>query len=293
MLIDIPIMPYISAYSNVSCSKSSLVVNVDKTGKLSRQWWKQNEVYMPGKAKAIEIKGLSKWFGDYQALKNVDLNVSHGERIVICGPSGSGKSTLIRCINSLETHDFGEINVDGIELNQSKASVAAIGAEVGMVFQQFNLFPHLSILQNLTLGPMKARALSKAEAEERAMKYLERVHIPEQAHKKPSQLSGGQQQRVAIARSLCMEPKIMLFDEPTSALDPEMIAEVLDVIVDLAEDGMTMICVTHEMGFARRAADRMVFMDNGEIIETGSPGEFFDAPKTERCKTFLNQILQH
>ena len=203
------------------------------------------------------------------------------------------KSVYIRCINSLETNDFGQITVDGIELNQSKASVSAIGAEVGMVFQQFNLFPHLSILQNLTLGPMKARALSKAEAEKRAMRYLERVHIPEQAHKKPSQLSGGQQQRVAIARSLCMEPKIMLFDEPTSALDPEMIAEVLDVIVDLAQDGMTMICVTHEMGFARRAADRMVFMDNGEIIETGSPSEFFDAPKTERCKTFLNQILQH
>ena len=244
-------------------------------------------------AKAIEIKRLNKWFGSYQALKDIDLNVSQGERIVICGPSGSGKSTLIRCINSLERHDSGEITVDDIELNQNKASIAAIGAEVGMVFQQFNLFPHLSVLQNLTLGPIKVRGLSRSEAEERAMRILERVQIPEQAHKQPSELSGGQQQRVAIARSLCMEPKIMLFDEPTSALDPEMIAEVLDVIVDLAEDGMTMIVVTHEMGFARRAADRMVFMDKGEIIEMGAPKDFFEAPKTKRCKTFLNQILQH
>ncbi len=244
-------------------------------------------------AKAIEIKRLNKWFGSYQALKDIDLNVSHGERIVICGPSGSGKSTLIRCINSLEHHDSGEITVDDIELNQNKASIVAIGAEVGMVFQQFNLFPHLSVLQNLTLGPTKVRGLSRSEAEERAMRILERVQIPEQAHKQPSELSGGQQQRVAIARSLCMEPKIMLFDEPTSALDPEMIAEVLDVIVDLAEDGMTMIVVTHEMGFARRAADRMVFMDKGEIIEMGAPKDFFEAPKTKRCKTFLNQILQH
>ena len=244
-------------------------------------------------AKAIEIKRLNKWFGSYQALKDIDLNVSHGERIVICGPSGSGKSTLIRCINSLEHHDSGEITVDDIELNQNKASIAAIGAEVGMAFQQFNLFPHLSVLQNLTLGPTKVRGLSRSEAEERAMRILERVQIPEQAHKQPNELSGGQQQRVAIARSLCMEPKIMLFDEPTSALDPEMIAEVLDVIVDLAEDGMTMIVVTHEMGFARRAADRMVFMDKGEIIEMGAPKDFFEAPKTKRCKTFLNQILQH
>ena len=244
-------------------------------------------------AKAIEIKRLNKWFGSYQALKDIDLNVSHGERIVICGPSGSGKSTLIRCINSLEHHDSGEITVDDIELNQNKASITAIGAEVGMVFQQFNLFPHLSVLQNLTLGPTKVRGLSRSEAEERAMRILERVQIPEQAYKQPSELSGGQQQRVAIARSLCMEPKIMLFDEPTSALDPEMIAEVLDVIVDLAEDGMTMIVVTHEMGFARRAADRMVFMDKGEIIEMGAPKDFFEAPKTKRCKTFLNQILQH
>ena len=242
---------------------------------------------------AIQIKGLNKWFGSYQALKDIDLDVFHGERIVICGPSGSGKSTLIRCINSLEQHDSGQIIVDNIELNHTKSSVAAIGAEVGMVFQQFNLFPHLSVLQNLTLGPMKVRGLSKADAEARAMQILERVQIPEQARKRPNELSGGQQQRVAIARSLCMEPKIMLFDEPTSALDPEMIAEVLDVITDLAEDGMTMIVVTHEMGFARRAADRMVFMDKGEIIEMGRPKEFFEAPRTQRCKTFLNQILHH
>tara|TARA_B100001057_G_C22801026_1_gene931513 strand:+ start:805 stop:1542 length:738 start_codon:yes stop_codon:yes gene_type:complete len=243
--------------------------------------------------KAIQIIGLNKWFGSYQALKDIDLDVCHGERIVICGPSGSGKSTLIRCINSLEHHDAGQITVDNIALNHSKASIAAIGAEVGMVFQQFNLFPHLSVLQNLTLGPIKVRGLSKADAEARAMSILERVQIPEQAQKRPSELSGGQQQRVAIARSLCMEPKIMLFDEPTSALDPEMIAEVLDVIVDLAEEGMTMIVVTHEMGFARRAADRMVFMDKGEIIEMGRPQDFFEAPKTQRCKTFLDQILHH
>ena len=244
-------------------------------------------------AKAIQIKGLNKWFGSYQALKDVDLDVFHGEKIVICGPSGSGKSTLIRCINSLEHHDTGQITVDNIGLNHSKASITAIGAEVGMVFQQFNLFPHLNVLQNLTLGPMKVRGLSKADAEARAMRILERVQIPEQAQKRPNELSGGQQQRVAIARSLCMEPKIMLFDEPTSALDPEMIAEVLDVIVDLAEEGMTMVVVTHEMGFARRAADRMVFMDKGEIIEMGTPLDFFEAPKTQRCKTFLNQILHH
>ena len=243
--------------------------------------------------KAIQIMGLSKWFGSFQALRDVNLDVSHGERIVICGPSGSGKSTLIRCINSLEHHDAGQITVDNIILNHSKASIAAVGADVGMVFQQFNLFPHLSVLQNLTLGPIKVRGLSKVDAEARAMRILERVQIPEQAEKRPSELSGGQQQRVAIARSLCMEPKIMLFDEPTSALDPEMIAEVLDVIVDLAEEGMTMIVVTHEMGFARRAADRMVFMDKGEIIEMGTPKDFFEAPKTQRCKTFLDQILHH
>ena len=241
---------------------------------------------------AIEISGLNKWYGDYQALKGIDLNVAHGERIVVCGPSGSGKSTLIRCVNSLEEHDSGRIVVDGIEMIDND-SINAICSEVGMVFQQFNLFPHLSILQNLTLGPMKARGMSKADADARAMEYLERVRIPDQAYKKPSELSGGQQQRVAIARSLCMEPKIMLFDEPTSALDPEMISEVLEVIVDLAEEEMTMIVVTHEMGFARRAADRMIFMDHGEVIETGTPIEFFEAPKTERCKQFLSQILQH
>ena len=244
-------------------------------------------------AEAIQIRGLNKWFGSYQALKDIDLDVSHGERIVICGPSGSGKSTLIRCINSLEHHDSGQITVDNITLNHSRASIAAIGAEVGMVFQQFNLFPHLSVLQNLTLGPIKVRGLSRADAEARAMRILERVQIPEQAQKRPRELSGGQQQRVAIARSLCMEPKIMLFDEPTSALDPEIISEVLDVIIDLAEEGMTMIVVTHEMGFARRAADRMVFMDKGEIIEIGTPKDFFEAPKTQRCKTFLDQILHH
>lgn len=240
----------------------------------------------------ISIKSVNKWFGDYQALKNIDLEVSLGERIVVCGPSGSGKSTLIRCVNSLEQHDSGSIVVDGIAMTDKKAA-EAIRSEVGMVFQQFNLFPHLSILQNLTLGPIKARGLSRKDAEERAMRYLERVRIPEQAHKRPSELSGGQQQRVAIARSLCMEPKIMLFDEPTSALDPEMISEVLDVIVDLAEDGMTMIVVTHEMGFARRAANRMIFMDEGQIIESGPPEAFFEAPKTARCKKFLSQILQH
>ncbi len=243
-------------------------------------------------ANAIEIKGLNKWYGDYQALRDIDLTVAHGERVVVCGPSGSGKSTLIRCVNSLEAKDTGTIMVDGIEMVDNQ-SIDAIRSEVGMVFQQFNLFPHLTILQNLTLGPIKARGMSRAQAEERAMQYLERVRIPDQAHKKPNELSGGQQQRVAIARSLCMEPKIMLFDEPTSALDPEMISEVLDVIVDLAEDGMTMIVVTHEMGFARKAADRMIFMDEGAIVETGPPDTFFEAPKSERCKQFLSQILQH
>jgi len=247
---------------------------------------------MTADGKAIEIHALNKWYGNYHALKDINLTVEHGERIVVCGPSGSGKSTLIRCVNSLEEHDSGQIIVDQIEMKDD-ASINEIRSEVGMVFQQFNLFPHLTILQNLTLGPIKARGMSKADAEEHAMKYLERVRIPDQAHKKPSALSGGQQQRVAIARSLCMEPKIMLFDEPTSALDPEMISEVLDVIVDLAEDGMTMICVTHEMGFARRAADRMIFMDHGEVIETGTPTEFFDSPKSERCQQFLSQILQH
>ena len=242
---------------------------------------------------AIDIRGLNKWYGDFQALRNVDLRVMPGERIVICGPSGSGKSTLIRCINALEAHDQGTITVRGIEMKNDGAATAGLQAEVGMVFQQFNLFPHLTILENLTLGPMKARGLWRPAAEARAMAYLDPVRTPDQAHKKPAALSGGQQQRVAIARSLCMEPKIMLFDEPTSALDPEMIAEVLDVIIDLAMEGMTMICVTHEMGFARKAADRMIFMDGGEIIETGTPQTFFEAPKTERCRTFLSQILSH
>lgn len=248
---------------------------------------------MSKNGQAISITGLHKWFDSFQALKNVDLSVEHGERVVICGPSGSGKSTLIRCINSLESHQSGKIVVGGIELGQDESSIAEIRSEVGMVFQQFNLFPHLTVLQNLTLGPMKVRGMTRKEAETRAMKYLERVRIPEQADKKPGQLSGGQQQRVAIARSLCMDPKIMLFDEPTSALDPEMIAEVLDVIVDLAEDGMTLVVVTHEMGFARKAADRMVFMDKGQIVEVGTPEQFFTAPKSKRCKLFLEQILQH
>ena len=242
---------------------------------------------------AIEIANVSKWFGDFQALKNVSLSTSQGEKVVICGPSGSGKSTLVRCINRLEIHQEGSIKVRGIELTDKSSSIAEIRSEVGMVFQQFNLFPHLTVLQNLTLGPTKALGLSDKDAKERAYKLLERVQIPEQANKKPGHLSGGQQQRVAIARSLCMEPKIMLFDEPTSALDPEMIAEVLDVIIDLAEEGMTMVVVTHEMGFARKVADRMVFMDEGSIVETGNPKQFFDSPKTDRCKLFLNQILQH
>ncbi len=247
---------------------------------------------MSDRRKAIEVRNLNKWYGEFHALKDVSVTVSHGERIVVCGPSGSGKSTLIRCINSLEKYDSGNIFVQQIEM-KDEVSINKIFSEIGMVFQQFNLFPHLSILDNLTLGPIKALGLSKTDAEERAMNYLKRVRITDQANKKPSALSGGQQQRVAIARSLCMEPKIMLFDEPTSALDPEMIAEVLDVIVDLAEDGMTMICVTHEMGFARRAADRMIFMDQGEVIETAEPKEFFEAPKSKRCQEFLSQILQH
>ncbi len=247
---------------------------------------------MSDRRKAIEVRNLNKWYGEFHALKDVSVTVSHGERIVVCGPSGSGKSTLIRCINSLEEYDSGNIFVQQIEM-KDEVSINKIFSEIGMVFQQFNLFPHLSILDNLTLGPIKALGLSKTDAEERAMNYLKRVRITDQANKKPSALSGGQQQRVAIARSLCMEPKIMLFDEPTSALDPEMIAEVLDVIVDLAEDGMTMICVTHEMGFARRAADRMIFMDQGEVIETAEPKEFFEAPKSKRCQEFLSQILQH
>ena len=242
---------------------------------------------------AIELEGVNKWFGTFHVLKDIDLTVKSGQKVVICGPSGSGKSTVVRCINRLEEHQKGTIRVDGVELTNDPKSVATIRSEVGMVFQQFNLFPHLTVLENLTLGPIKARGLPKKEAEDRARHYLERVHIPDQALKRPGQLSGGQQQRVAIARSLCMEPKVLLFDEPTSALDPEMISEVLDVMVELANEGMTMVVVTHEMGFARKVADNMVFMDAGEIVEQGPPEEFFGAPRSERCQKFLSQILQH
>ena len=241
----------------------------------------------------IEMRGVSKHFGDFQALKDVSLDVKLGERVVICGPSGSGKSTLIRCINRLEAHEAGEIVVDGVTLTQSQDSLNKIRGTVGMVFQQFNLFPHLTVLENLTLGPRRVLGLSEDEAKARAMLYLERVQIPDQADKLPRQLSGGQQQRVAIARSLCMEPRIMLFDEPTSALDPEMIAEVLDVMTELATSGMTMIVVTHEMGFARRVADKMVFMDKGEIVEIGTPEDVFTAPKSDRFAAFIKQILNH
>ena len=242
---------------------------------------------------AIELAGVNKWYGTFHVLKDISLSVATGEKVVICGPSGSGKSTVVRCINRLEEHQQGTIRVEGIELTNDPKSVAHIRSEVGMVFQQFNLFPHLTVLENLTLGPIKARGMSNSDAREKAMRYLERVHIPDQANKKPGQLSGGQQQRVAIARSLCMEPKVLLFDEPTSALDPEMISEVLDVMVDLAEEGMTMVVVTHEMGFARKVADQMVFMDAGEIVEQGTPEEFFGAPRSPRCQKFLSQILQH
>lgn len=241
----------------------------------------------------ISMRNVSKFFGDFQALKDVSLDVAFGERLVVCGPSGSGKSTLIRCINRLEAHEAGDIVVDGVTLTDSDESLDKIRANVGMVFQQFNLFPHLTVLENLTLGPRRVLGLSVAEANERAMTYLERVQIPDQAHKLPRQLSGGQQQRVAIARSLCMEPRILLFDEPTSALDPEMIAEVLEVMTELASSGMTMIVVTHEMGFARRVADTMVFMDKGEIVEVGPPDDVFTAPKSKRFGIFLQQILNH
>ncbi|MBT6139079.1 MAG: amino acid ABC transporter ATP-binding protein [Rhodospirillaceae bacterium] len=241
----------------------------------------------------IRISDVSKYFDDFQALKDVSLEVALGERVVVCGPSGSGKSTLVRCINGLEHHQSGSIVVDDVELGANRESLAAIRAKVGMVFQQFNLFPHLTVLENLTLGPVRARKMAKSDAEDLARRYLERVRIPEQADKYPRQLSGGQQQRVAIARSLCMEPKIMLFDEPTSALDPEMINEVLDVMAELASSGMTMICVTHEMGFARRVADKMVFMDHGEIVEMSAPETFFSAPESQRCQEFLAKILQH
>lgn len=239
----------------------------------------------------IQLKNVNKWYGQFHVLRDINLDVAPGERIVICGPSGSGKSTLIRCINRLEEHQQGQIIVAGEELTNDVRQVEAIRRDVGMVFQHFNLFPHLTVMENLTLGPMWVRRKTKAQAQELAMQYLERVRIPEQANKYPGQLSGGQQQRVAIARSLCMEPKIMLFDEPTSALDPEMVKEVLEVMVELAHTGMTMLCVTHEMGFARKVADRVIFMDQGEIIEQNTPDEFFDSPRSERTREFLSQII--
>ena len=245
------------------------------------------------KDKVIKINEMHKWFGDFHVLKNINLEVGQGERIVICGPSGSGKSTLIRCINRLEVHQQGHISVNGIELSGDLKNLEAIRSDVGMVFQSFNLFPHLSVLENCTLAPIWVRKMPKKEAEELAMEYLERVKIPEQAKKFPGQLSGGQQQRVAIARALCMKPKIMLFDEPTSALDPEMIKEVLDTMIELAETGMTMLVVTHEMGFAKKVADRVIFMDEGEIIEQNTPKLFFTKPTNDRTKLFLSQILNH
>jgi general L-amino acid transport system ATP-binding protein len=250
-------------------------------------------VAAPQSAPAIELIGVNKWFGEFHVLRNIELTVAQGEKIVICGPSGSGKSTLIRCINRLEEHQQGRIVVERIELTNDLRNIDKIRSEVGMVFQSFNLFPHLTVLDNLCLAPMWVKKKPRAEAEKTARTYLERVKIPEQALKYPGQLSGGQQQRVAIARALCMNPHIMLFDEPTSALDPEMIKEVLDVMVGLAESGMTMLVVTHEMGFARRVADRVIFMDRGEIVEQGPPKEFFNNPKSERTKLFLSQILKH
>jgi len=240
---------------------------------------------------AIQIAEMNKWYGEFHVLRDINLTVYKGERIVICGPSGSGKSTLIRCINRLEEHQKGQIIVDGIELTDDLKKIDEVRREVGMVFQHFNLFPHLTVLENCTLAPIWVRKMPKAEAEQVAMQYLTRVKIPEQAKKFPGQLSGGQQQRVAIARSLCMNPRIMLFDEPTSALDPEMIKEVLEVMVDLAESGMTMLCVTHEMGFARKVANRVIFMDQGQIVEQNEPTEFFTNPKSDRTKLFLSQIL--
>ena len=247
----------------------------------------------PNSEIAINIVAMHKWYGEFHVLKDINLEVTRGERIVICGPSGSGKSTMIRCINRLEEHQQGDIIVDGEELTNDLKNIETIRREVGMVFQHFNLFPHLTVLENCTLAPIWVRKTPKAEAMEAAMKYLERVKIPEQANKFPGQLSGGQQQRVAIARSLCMNPRIMLFDEPTSALDPEMIKEVLDVMVELAQEGMTMLCVTHEMGFAKTVANRVIFMDGGEIIEENTPDLFFDNPQHDRTKLFLSQILSH
>ena len=243
--------------------------------------------------KIIQITDMNKWFGDFQVLKNINLEVEKNKKIVVCGPSGSGKSTLIRCINRLEEHQQGSIIVDGNELTEDTKDIEKIRAEVGMVFQQFNLFPHLSILDNCTLAPIWVKKMPKKQAEDLALQHLEKVQIADQANKYPGQLSGGQQQRCAIARALCMEPKIMLFDEPTSALDPEMIKEVLDVMIQLAEEGMTMLVVTHEMGFAKTVADQMIFMDEGRIVEQASPDEFFNNPKSDRTKLFLSQILNH
>ena len=241
----------------------------------------------------VSMAGVNKWYGQFHVLRDINLTVNKGERIVICGPSGSGKSTLIRCLNRLEEHQVGDINVHGIELNSDVKNIEEIRREVGMVFQHFNLFPHLTILENCTLAPIWVRQMPKKDAEDIAMHFLETVKIPEQAHKYPGQLSGGQQQRVAIARALCMQPQLMLFDEPTSALDPEMIKEVLDTMVELAENGMTMICVTHEMGFARKVANRVIFMDEGQIIEEKDPETFFNHPENERTQLFLSQILDH
>jgi len=253
----------------------------------------QPQAAAQGHPVAVEMRKLNKWYGEFHVLTDIDFTVRRGEKVVICGPSGSGKSTLIRCINRLEEHQAGQLLVDGIELTNDVRNIDAIRREVGMVFQSFNLFPHLTVLENLTLAPIWVRKVPKREAEETAMYFLDRVHIPEQAGKYPGQLSGGQQQRVAIARSLCMKPKIMLFDEPTSALDPEMIKEVLDVMIELAREGMTMLCVTHEMGFARTVADAIVFMDHGKIVEAAKPEEFFHNPKSDRAKEFLSQILGH
>ena len=241
----------------------------------------------------ISMRNVNKWYGKFHVLKQVNLEVAAGEKIVICGPSGSGKSTLIRCINQLETHQNGNILIEGNEINAEMKQLEALRAQIGMVFQQFNLYPHLSVLENLTLAQIWVHRVPKRDAEERARHYLARVHIPDQADKYPGQLSGGQQQRVAIARALCTQPRIMLFDEPTSALDPEMIKEVLDVMVELAEEGMTMICVTHEMGFARKVANRIIFMDEGQIVEETVPEQFFNAPQTERGRLFLSQVLEH
>jgi len=241
----------------------------------------------------ISLQDVNKWYGDFHALKDVSLDIEKGEKVVVAGPSGSGKSTMIRCINRLEEHQGGKIVVDGVELNDSTTAIEAVRRDVGMVFQQFNLFPHLTVLENLTLAPITVRKMAKADAEDLAMQYLERVKIPHQAAKYPGQLSGGQQQRVAIARSLCMKPNVMLFDEPTSALDPEMIKEVLDVMIGLAETGMTMVCVTHEMGFAQKVADRVVFMADGRIVEMNTPQELFANPREERTRQFLDQIIRH